>query len=284
MAQGHVTGLMQYLLWGVSTPTSGTGVVSGGDLSVDPDARQRQGIGGQEIRRGGLCKFGGKADLYVTALNQALCAYGLRASYPSGALTVLQLEGGADEWGRQYTDALITDLGLDFAQGEGFKASLGWGSLGIAASSGGAMVAETNLDLEDYEWVVSFGGTEYSVQAFGIKVNNNVTFKSAADTKTANQKRWPQWANTGAEELTVDLTTELPLPAATLDLWEDLLPSNLGAVMTGSNGTNTLALTLTNLQPSGPESFGLVDSNTPVQWKYAFRGSSYSGSLAWAWS
>lgn len=284
MAQSQITGLFQYLLWGTVTPTSGTGVITGGDLSVNPDARQRLGIGGQEIRRGGLCSFAGQAELLVSEQNQALVALGLRASYPRGALTSFMIEGGADEWGRQYTSAVMEELRLTYAQGEAFKAGLSWGALGIAATSGNTQAAETNLDFEDYDFTVLVLGAEYSVQSFNVSVNNGVMWRTSGDAKTATQKRWPQYYLMGPEVLTCELTTAIPLPSATLDFWDDTLPSNLTASLTGSNGINTLTLSLTNLQPAGAERMGFVGNETEVGWTYSFRGSSASGSLSWGWA
>jgi hypothetical protein len=145
------------------------------------------------------------------------------------------------------------------------------------------MDPEANLSLEDYEFVVSFEGAEYGVTAVAINFSNNCSFTSNANTKAAGQKRWPNVRRYGAEVVTVDLTTDIPLPQATLDLAEDLLPSNLGMVLTGTNGTDNLVITLTSLQPNN-EDFGFVDANSDVAWTYGFNGNSRAGCVAWAWA
>jgi hypothetical protein len=219
----------------------------------------------------------------VTATNQGLVAAGFRASYPRGALTEVYFAGGADEWGVQHDAAWITQGSVNYSQGQGLQASVNWGGLAYATHAGDEMDPEANLSLEDYEFVVSFEGAEYGVTAVTINFNNNCSFKSNANTKAAGQKRWPNVRRYGAEVVTVDLTTDIPLPQATLDLAEDLLPSNLGMVLTGTNGTDNLVITLTSLQPNN-EDFGFVDANSDVGWTYGFNGNSRAGCVDWAWS
>lgn len=283
MAQEAINGLFQWLKWGTASASTSIGVLTGGDLTTDPDARQRTGAGGNEHRRGGMVKIGGTATFDVTATNQGLVAAGLRASYPRGALTPVYLAGGTDDWGLQYDDQWITDVSLDYTQGAGLKASATWGGLVIATCAGSSMDTEANLSLEDYDFVITFEGAEYGVTTFGARVANNVGFTSNANTAAAGQKRWPKVRRLGLEAFTIDVTTDIPIPQATLDLWEDILPTNLGAVLVGNNGTDTVTIPLTNLQPTNPN-FGFVDANTAVGWKYGFRGSSRSGSIDWTWS
>ena len=145
------------------------------------------------------------------------------------------------------------------------------------------MAAESNLDFEDYEFVATFDGSEYTVQTLAMKGNNGLTPFNGANTKAAGSKRLSLGFLRGPEELTVDLTALKPLPHATLDLWEDTLPSNLGAVLTGNNGVNTCTFTMTNLQP-GAAPLNFVDSGTAVEWSHNFDGDPGSGSLAYIWA
>lgn len=283
MAQAAINGLFQWLKWGTASADTSIGVLTGGDLATDPDARQRTGAGGTEMRRGGLVKIGGNATFDITATNQGLIAAALRASYPRGALTPVFLAGGADDWALQYDSAWITDASIDYAQGAGLKGSVTWGGLTIATCAGSSMGAEANLSLEDYEFVITVEGVEYGVTACGIKIANNVSFSSNANTASAGQKRWPKVRRLGLEVLTLDVTCDTPIPQATLDIWDDLLPANIDAVLVGTNGTDTFTGTLSNLQPTAP-SFGFVDANSAAEWKYGFRGSSVAGSMTWAWA
>lgn len=285
MAQVEVTGLFQWLKFGTAGAGAATafGIVDGGNLTVDPDRRKRMGIGGYAIRRGGVVKPAGAATFYVTSTNQSLLAKCFRASYPRGALTGFDIAGGTDEWELDYANAKVNTYSIDYAQGAGLKATIDWMALSVDSGAGSTMTAEANLDFEDYEFVATFEGNEYSVQSFGIKGNNNLVAHTAANTKAAGVKRLPMYFLYGPEELTVDITGHLPFPHATLDLWEDTLPSNLGAILTGTNGVNTNTFTFTNLQP-GSSPFNLVDGNTPVTWTYNFDGDPGGGSMAYTWA
>lgn len=283
MAQEPITGLFQWLHWGTVSANGTMGVVTGGTLPTDPDARVRSGAGGNTLRRGGIIKATGNASFYVTSSNQALVAAALRASYPRGALTPVYLAGGADDWGLQWDAAKITDCRIDYSQGEGLRATVTWGGIVVATAAGDAMDPEANLDLEDYEFVISVEGVEYGVTDAGIAIANNTSFTSSANTKVAGVKRQANTYRYGLENLTFELTTDEPIPMTTLDYLEDTLPSNIGAVMTGNNGTDTLTATLINLQPSSQE-FGLVDANSAAPWKYGFNGDPQGGSLTWGWA
>ena len=287
MAQAEVSGIFQYLKYGTgASADTATGIIDGGDLNINPDTRVRLGIGGTEIRRGGMIVPAGSASMYVTATNQALCAYAQRAAYPRGALTELECEGGADQWEIKYHKCVLTDLAVDYAQGEGLKATVTWGSYDLPdeGTTGGTQDPETALDFEDYEFVISFMGEEYGVNKASLALTNNVTFLGAADTKTPGELRIPTHYVYGIEELTLGLSTDRPIPAATVGIYDDVMPQNLGVVIIGSNGTNTLTLTLTDLIAIDPLTFGFVDSNTPVEWSYGFRGKSATGSLDWGWA
>jgi len=283
MAQEPITGLWQWLHWGLASADTPVGVLTGGALPLNPDARSRMGSGGNIMRRGGVVQIGGNATFDITATNQGLVAAGFRASYPRGALTEVYLAGGSDEWGVQHDAAWITQGSINYSQGQGLQASVTWGGLAYATHAGDEMDPEANLSLEDYEFVVSFEGAEYGVTACSINFSNNCSFTSNANTKSAGQKRWPNVRRYGAEVVTVDLTTDIPLPQATLDLADDLLPSNLGMVLTGTNGTDGLVITLTSLQPNN-EDFGFVDANSAASWTYGFNGNSRAGCVDWAWS
>ena len=175
MAQGPITGLFQWLHWGTVSANGTMGVVTGGSLPTDPDARIRSGIGGNTLRRGGIIKATGNASFYVTSSNQALVAAALRASYPRGALTPVYIAGGADDWGLQWDAAKITDCRIDYSQGEGLRATITWGGIVVATAAGDAMDPEENLDLEDYEAVITVEGAEYGVTDMGISIANNTT-------------------------------------------------------------------------------------------------------------
>lgn len=287
MAQTEVTGLFQYLKFAAhpAAPDAAIGLIDGGDVNLDPATRRRLGIGGVELRRGGMTVQEGGAEFYVTDTNQALCAAALRESYPRGALTAYNFEGGADEWTLGHIKCYINTFAFNYARGEGFKATLGWGGeKPYYGTDGGTMTAETNDDFEDWEFAISFGGTEYGITTVGISGNNNGSWDMTGDEGDSGYLRSPRRYVYGAEDLTVAVSAERPLPMGTLNMYMQDQPTDLGLVLTGNNGTNTLTLTLADLTPADPLSFGFVDPNTAAEWTYGFMGSAWGGSLTWGWA
>jgi len=289
MAQLVRTGLFQYLMWDDYASPSGyatTGVVDGGNLTIEPGTRKRIGISGAEVRKGGVITPAGSATFYLTATNiNILTNYGLRASYPRGVLKPINFKGGLDEFYWTYSGALIGSFTIDWAVGEGVKSTIDWQSLNIKEDTSPVITTfntETNDGFEDYEFDIKFGGVSYAVQSLSISVNNNISVHSSGDGKTANTKRFPERLIYGAEELTVNLTTALPIPHSVLGTYIDCQPDNLGIVLNGTNAcTNeTLTITLTNLMQSDASSMGFVDHATAASFDYGFIGSSEAGSLA----
>jgi hypothetical protein len=286
MPQAETSGLFQYLKWGTSAADKGFDVQTGGDLTNDPDFRRRIGVGGTEIRRGGLIKIGGKADFEIGPSNADLVGYGFRGSYPRGALQALKFEGGADAWGVAYPAAYITDGSIDYSQGGGLKCSLSWGGLTLPTrTAGSTIIAAVAGGFEDYQCDVTIGGGSYSVESFAIKWTNNVSFHGSGTAGVAGSLRAPKFVLFGVEELTVDVSTFKPIPGTVDDVLYDCLAADLALGLTaeGCEG-DELTIALTNMMMSGPEGMGFVDSNSPVSWKYAFAGSALTGSLAWTYT
>ncbi len=283
MAQAATTGLFQWLKFGVGSANTGTGILTGGTLSHDAQVRRRIGVGGNERRRGGMVAPGGSATFYITDTNLDLINAALRATYPRGALTELEIEGGADTWARAYSDAVITTASIEYAREEGVRATVNWGSLGVDTGTGSSQPAETNDIWEDYDCIIT-GGTymaagEYGVNGLTINIDNQVSFHSNANTRAAGSLRLPQFYVHGTEVLTVNLTCDEPILDTTLDQWGDCMPDNLDLVLTGENcDGKVLTIQLSALMPSTDE-HGFVGAETLAGWTYDFIGAA-SGSLA----
>lgn len=279
------TGLFQWLKWGTATANAGTGVVDGGDLNLNPNTRSRIGIGGNQIRRGGVIGAEGAATMYVTDTNFGLWEAAKRATYPRGAPTAVIIEGGATSWGRQYPLATtyINEATFDYAQGEGLKQTISWISTDAIPIVGSTQPAETAEDFEDYEFVVQFGaaGTmEYEVQSFSLRLTNNITAYTAGDTKAAGSLRKPIGLVYGMEELTFGLNALLPLSIAETGLYWDCLPDDLTASIVGTNcDGDVITIELERLIPADPESMGFVDPSTLTEWANGFMGDGQNGSI-----
>jgi len=283
MAQTEVSGLFQWLKFGTAAADTGTGVVDGGDLRLNPNLRSRFGIGGQQTRKGGVVDGGGAASFYITNTNVTLAQALLRASYPRGAITELELEGGADEWAIDYSTCPLVSGRIYQPRDDAFRADVVWGSQTPAAGSGSSAIAEGAVGIDDYEWTCEFEEDEYGILDFAIDINNNVTFGRSKDTVAASSKRLSNYYIYGVENLSVQMTCGRPLPIGTLGTIADELATDLGALFTGVGPDYTATLTLTNLAQSD---FGhsWVDNNSQVLWTYTFTGDGQNGSLDFDWA
>jgi hypothetical protein len=285
MAQAPRAGLFQYLKWGTGSADTDAGLVNGGDLNLNPDLRQRLGIGGTVSRRGGVVVPEGSMTAYVTHTNQALFAAALRASYPRGALTEHEFEGGMDEFALAYHEAVITDMTLNYTRGEGLQGTLSWG--GMTASyndTGGSQGEEANPTFEDYEFVVEFESNEYYVNECSITLGNNVSFHTSGNTKSAGFERFPTHRTIGAEDLSVSFATDIPLPMSELAMYDQCQADDLEIVLTGTGCAHTLTLTLTDLMLSDAVTMAFVDASTIGGFGYGFVGDAWNGSLDWGWA
>src|SRR3990167_7898934 len=201
MAQEPGTGLFQTILWGAAAATTGTGVLTGGNVSADPATRKRLGAGGLALRRGGIIKPTGNAEFYVTQTNEGLIALAVRASYPRGALTSFYAKGGAAEYSLDYTLAYIDTMRLMYAQGEGLKGNATWQALSVVEGAGVTPVAEGYLDFEDYEFVCTFEGIEYGILQFEVNLSNKLKPRTNGNTKAAGSVRLPVGMLYGDKEL-----------------------------------------------------------------------------------
>lgn len=283
MPQTEVSGLFQWLKFGPAGATVSTGVVDGGDLRLNPQLRERFGIGGQHQRRGGVVDAGGAAQFYITNTNVTLAQAMFRASYPRGALTEMELEGGTDDWAIDYSACPIVQGRIELPENDALRANVVWGSQTPAVGTGSAQIAEGAVGIDDYEFVCSFEAEEYGILSFAIDVNNNATFGRNKDTVAAGSLRLPNYYIYGAEELGVELTTGRPLPIATLGSIADDLATDLGMLFTGIGPSHTAILTLTNLAQSD-FGFQWVDNNSQVRWTYRFTGDAQNGSCDFNWA
>jgi hypothetical protein len=284
MAQGEVSGLYQWFLRALDDTTSpytnmpdeAVGIITGGDLSADPNRRKRGGIGGTESRRGGVGNWAGSITYYLTNTNADLAAYGFRSAYPRGSLTRQMLSGGTDEWGMVYRGAVMMTTRFRYAEGEGLVVTQGFRALHgekktVVAFEG---LTEDEQDFEDYEFVGQIEGGEYGITAFEIDVNQNVIFRRPADTPSGYlELRDSQVIVLGPEDVNASVSCLRPVDLDTLGIFEDELPADLAAQLVGTNQAGDVtSFVFTDLQSGGP-SFGFVDNTSVVEWGYQFEGS-----------
>jgi hypothetical protein len=282
MPQSETSGLFQWLKWGTAaTPAGIFGLLTGGDLTVDPDTRTRIGVGGNKYSKGGLVKFGCSASFNVSGDNAALINHGFRASYPRGVLQTLHIAGGADLWGREYADSYITEGTITWAVGEALKCDLTFGALGVSEVLGSTMPDMIAEAFEDWEFVVTVEGAEYQAQSVGLKWANAVNFGGGGNTAAAGVKRWPKYALVGMETSTVEVALAKPIPSSVDAAHYDCLDEDITVVLTGENcNGDTLVITGDALMFSGPQSHALVMPETLADWKYGFAGVGQAGNIS----
>ena len=285
MAQEPTTGLFQWFKIGTSAANAGLGLITGGDLSSNPGTKRILGSGGKSVRKGGLLNFAAVTTFAVGGDNQAVIAAGLRNAYPRGTLTEYILAGGADDWGRQYTDAVVTQGSIAYSQDNPLSCTLNWGALGISEVVGSTMPDIAEDIFMDWDVSVDVEGGDYSCSAFTLNWNNNVAFKKAGKAKVSGQKRWPDYYLVGIEDASLDITLAKPLPTTVDAPFYDCLADDITVTIsaTSCNG-DALVITVDNLMLQGDNNMALVDGNTQVEWPYSFMGSDMLGSIGWAFT
>lgn len=288
MAQIVRTGLFQHLSW--ADPAVGTwtscGTVTGGSVAIAPNSQKIIGISGLEVRKGGVITPSGSATFYITETNvDILTDYGVRADYPRGGLEYIDFRGGLDEFYWTFDNALIGSFSIDWAVGEILSSTIDWQSLGIAESTvaleSSDYPTESESPFADYECVLKLEDTEYAVQSLNISVNNNVSVHSSGDEKTAGSIRFPERFLVGAEELTVGISTALPIPSSVLGTYVDCAVEDIGITVVCTNActNDTFTITLTDLMQIEPSSMSIVDHTTGAAFDYGFAGKSSTGSI-----
>ena len=173
---------------------------------------------------------------------------------------------------------------LSFKAEAAFAASLKFGALWGDEGAGGTVLPETNLTLEDYEFMIQVLGAEYGVASFDVDVDNSIFWKACFDAPIDDtRQRDPKFYLVGREKLKLDLTNYRPIPKSALDLYQNRIPTNSTAALVGTNGVSTCTMALSNLT-GGARNMGQANSETASEWKYAFTGNSATGSLAWNWA
>lgn len=246
------TGLLQAVDWDVAggTPTwKAFDRITGGSMGHPSDRQHRQGIkGADSIAYGAMLP-----TLNVTGILQtfAWSAHLKRASI--GALPAeLQVQGG-----------LVT-AGIEFYQHTGSRIDscrLSCGGIGEPVEYDVTLLSFTSADdaspsaatsvsgatMEWHEGDVTIGASNYICTAWEAELNNNLVVEPSLDAGTADQLRWPEYADPGDHIATCSLTIRTPLG---IDLRVDepeTTDYDIVLVMQNAAASTTKTLTMTNL-------------------------------------
>ena len=290
-------GILQWAKWGLTAPaTVGFGILPGAECFEDPDVRIRTGGGGLLAAKGGLWAGGVSAAYYVSGTNESLAATAFRASYPRGALTPVCISVGDEAAGKQFSSCYTSGLtcawraSSDEGGGGPLVAKQTFRALWVDDVAGSAMIAEPNLDFEDYECVVTLplglgGKAEAKASSVVIEVANVVVGYQSGDTKATGYERFPETLLVGQEMVRVRVRALERLAemgttvrAAVMDLQQ-----SVGLVFTNSAG-NALSLSLGSMvcTADGNE---VVGSNKMVEYEYGFgMAQAAVGTLSWLYT
>ena len=246
------TGAVQYVLTGASYDTA-VAIVSGGSWGEDANVATREGIGGVGVIVPGLQMYRASFDVVPVDANCLLDKV-LRASYPAGALTAVQLELGDDELGIQDGGWLVD--ACEFAMSVEEPLSISYDVVTpskVTKTSGAGEVGfpgyiPGDTTVEWYNGDVTIGGSSYDCRAITGRVRNNLMPRPTLDTKTSGSRRYPEALDVGPEE--VELTAEFwASPDHDLN-GDDLATATIqvqGQTSAASPKTITLAATTTKV-------------------------------------
>ena len=243
------TGVIEAAAWSDDLWAANTlafGIVTGGGREESANIEKRGGISGKSVMRGGVYECSCSPEVLITYDTKTLLQKALRASYPSGALPEIEVRvgGGVEYW--EFNNAKIDSAEVEVRYEEAATAS--FEIQGKSRTRTVAALASPTLSSENtMEWAfgnVTIGGVNYNCQRARLSISNNVFRYGDCDTKAASLKRLPVGIKEGTQEieLEVEIQTE-----HNVDLSADTIVSNIGAVITLSDGTNTITFTLTNL-------------------------------------
>jgi hypothetical protein len=245
-----LTGLSQFFDWGASSITTSGGKVTGGDMPLDPQLADREGIGAQAALVGGPLKPGGNVSMMVQQETVALLAYALRGSYTTPTLTSFIVAGGLQGNGRTQTGCLVNKLTLKCSIGEPLTADIEWLALTDAAYTSARQTVLTTATYEWFQGTCTLNTENLLMQSFEITVNNNLEHLYSLDANSTNSMRYPDSIKVGSSEITgsFDVLTR-PGTTAAADTLADTVATNIAASC-AVKAANTVTIALANCSRS----------------------------------
>ncbi len=250
MAVTKDTGITQYLKYGTGADADTyCGRVTGGELRADARRIWRPSVGGAHGVGRGILDIGGTATIEVA--EATLLNYFQRASYTNPSLSALVIEGGLYGQNKSFkqTGCYLGTLDFDFAVGDALTATIGWQAVDQAISTAGSAPAQAGTHWEWFQGACLFNGTAYKLQRLRFSASNNLEPISDIETKASNY-----WLPTDIKigKLTCEVNLDMiQVPGTTAwDLAADTDVTDLVAVMSATDGSNTITITVSNLAGS----------------------------------
>jgi len=249
------TGICEYVVYSASGATvqSEFGIVQGGGFNLASAPIHVTGVGGLDELVGGMIEPTGSVEFAIIDVAGFIATYGRRdtgtTGYPCTLPTAFDIYlglGGTEIKGNTcYVDTLTIDATVDDelkASVEFFATSWEEGSYAAPTLSGGT---PHHWYLATAQFGTTAGVADAEVKSWSINISNNLEHYTTMDAKDVGSKRFPVGTVAGNEVVTLSMTTVAPLDSAVLDTMADDIAQDLKFVGTGSDGTNTITITLT---------------------------------------
>jgi len=253
-----VTGLGQFFLYDAGGADSIIGLVTGGDMSWDPNILDREGIGAQHVMVGGSMAPKGNITCIVQAKDFFTTAGNVvRAAMTLPVINAIEFEGGHDPTvGDNGTDWVHTGCKVNTCTFScdidgALVANVAWLGTAAAEAAKSPVAASSQLTYEWWSGVVTIDTIALLAQNMNLTVNNNIRPYWTLDTK-ASAKRFPDGLIVGSEsiELTCNLLT-FPGSARVASWMTADSPAVNIAASFAFTGTDTITFTLANLGCTG---------------------------------
>lgn len=220
------------------------GIVTGGTpFAIKNEERAIQGLGGVGTIHAGMMSMDDlSVELTLTNDSKVFLGLGLPAS-ATAAYDACSFAFADGEAGWVLNSGYIKGLEIKTEVGQEMTATVNYGALTVTKGATIASAALASLlAMKAHESTIQIGAANYGVQSCSIKVECPSKLYSNFDTgKASNVKRWPVGVKRVGMATSAEFTCQTWLDANTGD--DSPIPGNL--IVVGSDGSNTITLTLT---------------------------------------
>ncbi len=232
------------------------GIVTGGPGNdTDNPWAEFGGIAGDFVKRALEVEPKGGVEMWATDQTKALLQYGLRASWPNGALTACKFQVGTLAKLVTHENAKISGINFEVANRQPLKCGVNWWALIDAASAAGTQAGTAPTDVMMwYDGSVTIGGTTLGCTRLSGSVENALEWDDDCDSRLATAKRQKKGILYGWETHTIEAEVKAP---PSYDIDADAPAKNIALVVVASDnaGTpNTITFTYANLAYGGKKS------------------------------
>jgi len=232
------------------------GIITGGPGNdTDNPWEEFSGIAGDFVKRALEVEPKGGVEFWATNQTKALLQYGLRASWPNGALTECKFQVGTLTKLITHENAKISSINFEVASRQPLKCGVNWWALIDAASAAGTQAGTAPTDVMMwYDGSVTIGGTTLGCTRISGSVENGLEWDDDCDARIATAKRQKKGILHGWETHTIEAEVKAP---PSYDIDADAPAKDIALVVVASDNAvtpNTITFTYANLAYGGKKS------------------------------